>query len=140
MAGLPTFRRFNKSDFPASPNWFNNIFDSLNAYCEQTNSLLDQGLTIGQNVQGQKFSITFTTSASYSSGNFTPLTYSYTGGGKPNCLMIGQINRVDRVSITSPVSITDWTMNTNKSPYLITINYIAGLAANTQYNVTMVII
>ena len=137
---IPVFRRFNKTDLPAAPNWIEAIFNPLNVFCEQTVAALTQNLVIGENVQGQKFSASITTPTDYATGGFSPITYNYTGGGRPTCLMIGQINKLDGTLILLPAVITNWVLNVNKTPYLITINYIAGLDASTQYNITMVII
>jgi hypothetical protein len=137
---LPVFRRFNKGDLPAAPNWIENIFNPLNVFCETVTTTLTKNLTIGENVQGQKFTVTFTTLPTYTTGDFTPIRYNYTGGGQPNCLMIGNISRTDGTLMLLPPAVTGWSMNINKNPFLITINYIAGLDNSTQYNITLVAI
>lgn len=138
MAQLPTFRRFTISDFPTAPEWLSTLFNPLNIYCEQSINALNQNLTIGPNVQGLKHSATFTTSATYATGTFSPITFTYNGTGQPNCLMIGNIKRSDGVLILDPISITDWSLNINVSPFLFSVNYIAGLAPSTKYSVTFV--
>ena len=122
---------------PTAPNWVQNVFSPLNVFCEQTVQTLDKNLTIGQNVQGQKFSTTILTN---SSGLISPITFQYTGGGQPNCCMIGNISKADGTLITAPVSITSWLLNINTNPYMVTINYIAGLSASTKYVVTFVVL
>jgi len=134
---LPTFRRFTQSDVPTAPNWIGQVFNPLNVFCEQTVQTLNKNLTIGQNVQGQKFSTSVTTDGSSA---FNPVTFQYTGGGQPNCCFIGQILRADGTLITSPMSITSWFLNINTNPYTVTINYIAGLSASTKYNITFVVL
>jgi len=136
---LPVFRRFSQADVPTAPNWIGNVFGPLNTFCEQVVQSLNKNLTIGQNVQGMKYTTSFTTLSSYST-TFTPITFQYTGGGQPNCCLIGQITRSDGVVITAPAMITNWYLNINTAPYTVTINYIAGLAASTKYNVTFVIL
>lgn len=135
---LPVFRRFSQGDFPESPNWLAQVFNPLNVFAETTVATLNRNLTIGQNVQGQKYSTSFTTPAGYAGGDFATISLTYTGGGQPNCLMLGQITNVDGTLITTPVTITDWFLNLNQSPFVITIGYIAGLTASTQYRATFI--
>jgi hypothetical protein len=136
---LPVFRRFSQADVPTAPNWITNIFGPLNTFCEQTVQTLNKNLIIGQNVQGMKYTTSFTTLSTYST-TFTPITFQYTGGGQPNCCLIGQITRSDGAVITTPAMISNWYLNINTSPYTVTINYIAGLTANTKYNITFVVL
>lgn len=140
MALLPLFRRLNKEDIPNAPNWISDIINPLNTFQEQTLALLNGQLSIGQNVQGQKFTSSFTTPSTYATGAFTPIKFLYIGGGQPSCLMIGQITRTDGTAITTPVSITGWTLNINTSPYQAYITYIAGLSASTQYSGTFILL
>jgi hypothetical protein len=137
---LPVFRRFTLQDIPAAPNWMSNILTPLNLFCETTVSSLNKNLTIGDNVQGQKFSTSFTTPSDYSGGGFPTVRFAYTGGGQPNCLLLGSISRANGTQLLSPVSINDWFLNINQNPFQVTVNYIAGLAANTKYNVTFLVI
>lgn len=137
MAQPPVFRRFSISDYPTADSWVETMFSPLNVFCEQTVSNLTKNLSIGQNVQGQKFSTSFTTPSDYATGGFTKITFQYTGGGTPNCFLIGSISRTDGTAILTPVTITSAFSNINVSPLQVTINYIAGLAADTKYNITL---
>lgn len=136
MANIPTFRRFSAADYPTAPNWLGAVFGPLNLFCEQTVNSMNKNLTIGQNVQGLKYSTTFTTLSSYATGGFTPISFAYNGIGSPNCLLIGKISKSDNTNILKSVSITHWDLNTNYSPYQIVVNYIAGLDPSTKYNIT----
>lgn len=137
---LPTFRRFTQQDVPTAPNWINTVFNPLNIFCEQVVQILNKNLTIGENVQGAKFTTSFTTLSNYSSGGFTPITFTYNNGGQPNCCLIGQIANSDGTLITSPVSVTSWYLNLNTNPATVTINYIGGLTANNTYSITLLVI
>ena len=137
--GLPVFRRFSQADVPTAPNWINNILAPLNVFCEGTVSNLNKNLTIGANVQGQKYSTSFTTAADYTTANtFPSITFVYTSNGQPNCLLIGSLTRNDGTLITTPYSITSWQANINVNPIQITVFFIAGLADSTGYTVTLV--
>lgn len=137
---LPVFRRFIPSDIPNAPNWMQVILTPLNIFCEQVVATLNKNLTIGQNVQGQKYTTSFTTSAAYATGDFQQLTLNYTGGGQPNCIILGSIEKNDGSLILTPVTVTDWSMNINTIPMQVQINYIAGLAINTKYNITVLVL
>lgn len=133
MSTPPTFRRFTMSDFPAAPNWMENLFGPLNVFCEQTVNSLNKNLTIGQNVQGKKFTVTFTTTANYTTGDFLPIKFQYDSTNIPTCCILGNIAKTDGSKILTATSITNWSFNQNVSPAQVSIGYIAGLAASTKY-------
>jgi hypothetical protein len=108
-------------------------------FCETTTQTLNKNLTIGENVQGQKASITFTT-GSGSPYAFPIQKFRYTGGGIPNCCLIGRVQRADLQMITDPITITSWYLDLNTNPYTVVIDYIAGLAADTKYTITLLVI
>ena len=137
---LPVFRRFSQQDYPTSPNWLAQVFGPLNIFCEQTIQTLNKNLVVGENVQGQKFTTTVTTSTTYSLGDFQPLVFKYTGGGQPNCCIIGRIVNNDGTVITSPVTVTDWFLNLNTNPYTVSVGYISGLDNNAKYTITLLVI
>lgn len=137
---LPVFRRFSVGDYPTAPDWLGQMFNPLNTFAETTVQNLNKNLVIGTNVQGQKFSTSFTTTAGYATGEFTTITFAYTGGGQPDCCLVGRINNDDGTLITDPVTVTDWFLNLNRSPFQVTIGYVAGLQPSTRYNVTFVVL
>lgn len=138
MSNIPVFRRFTISDYPNAPDYMAQMFTPLNTFCEQTVSILNRNVAIGENVQGQKFQVRFTTDANYATGTFTPILFNYTGSGQPDQLLVGRVNNVSGATILTPVTVTNWFLNINKSPAVITINYIAGLAANETYVVSLI--
>ena len=133
---LPVFRRFSVQEVPDAPEWIEQVFNPLNLFCETTVATLNKGLTFGENVQGQIYSTSFTTSATYNTGDFPTITFNYTGGGQPLNCVIGRIQKTDGVKIITSVMVSDWNLNLNKSPAEVTINYIAGLENSKKYNVT----
>lgn len=134
---LPVFRRFAAGDYPTAPDWLPLIFNPLNTFAETTVATLNKNLTIGQNVQGLKYSTSFT---SNSLGEISPIVFQYTGGGQPDCCVIGQITKTDGTTITTPIAITDWSLNINTSPFLVTVNYLSVLESSKRYNVTFLVI
>jgi len=134
---LPVFRRFSTGDFPTAPDWLANLFNPLNTFAETTVTTLNKNLVVGQNVQGQKYSTSFRTDAFEL---FSPITFRYTGGGQPDCCLIGNITKSDGTTIGNPVAITGWNLNINTNPFTVSITNMSVLDADTQYNVTFLVI
>jgi hypothetical protein len=138
---LPVYRRFGIQDYPQAPDWLADVFSPLNVFCETTVSSLNKNLTIGQNVQGQSYSVNFTTLADYATGGFTPITFQYTSNGQPKNCILGKITRTDGENILEAVSIAgNWTLNINTSPYHVQINYVAGLQPSTKYSMNILVL
>jgi len=87
-----------------------------------------------------KYTTTFKTNVDYLVGVFQPITFQYTGGGQPNCCLLGNINTTNGTLIIFPVSITAWQMNINSNPFTIIINYVAGLDPETEYTATFLVL
>jgi len=137
---LPVFRRFSLQDVPDAPDWIEQIITPLNLFCETTVTSLNKNLTVGENVQGAVYSTSFTTLTDYATGGFTPIVFSYNGGGQPKNVIIGNLNRVDNEKILTPFALTSWNLNINTSPFRVNIVYIAGLAVGVRYNVTFFVV
>jgi hypothetical protein len=137
MSNLPVFRRFTIADYPNAPDYMQQFFSPLNTFCEQTVNVLNRNLSIGQNLQGQKLQTKFTTATNYSSGVFTPIQINYIGSGQPDQLLVGRVQNINGSTILTAVTVTDWFLNINKFPAVITINYIAGLSDNQTYIVNL---
>ena len=137
---LPVFRRYSVQDYPKAPEWLSQLFQPLNLFSETTVQTLNKNLIIGQNVQGQKYTTTFTTSVDYLTGKFQPIAFQYTGGGQPDCCLLGNITTTNGTLIIFPVSVTNWLMNINSNPFTIIINYVAGLDPETEYTATFLVL
>jgi len=138
---LPVFRRFAVQDIPNAPDWITQILSPLNIFCETTVSSLNKNLTIGQNVQGMKYTVSFSTGADYLTGTFSPIQFAYTSNGQPNCCILGSITRTDSTTpMLSAVSVVNWQLNINVNPAQVIISYIAGLDINARYTATFLVI
>ena len=136
MAQIPVYTRLTLSDAPNAQPWVGNMFNNINLFAEQNINALGS-LSIGQNVQGQISTTKFTTPATYTAGDFTQMNLNYKGGNIPSVLFIGKINNLNGTRILTPVTVTDWIANINVSPPQLKINYIAGLANSTTYQITL---
>jgi len=137
---IPYLKRLLKGDYTEAGPWLTDLLVPLNEMFLSINTTLNKNLVIGENVQGQKFSFTFTTDAAYATGTFTPITFTYNGHGKPNCCLVGQVTESTGATLLTPVAVTNWQLNINKNPYQVVINYVAGLSANTTYTIQFVVL
>lgn len=131
---IPVFRKLRVKAETADKEWLIDLYSNLNLFGEQVAGLFKSGANIGM-IQGQKFSTTITTDAA---GAFTPITFSYTGSGIPDCFVIGNISRPDGGAI-SATSITAASLNSNTNPATVLISGIAGLSPSVIYNLTVAV-
>lgn len=137
---LPVYRRFSIQDYAKAPDWLGQLFQPLNLFSETTVQTLNKNLLIGENVQGQKYTTTFTTPADYLTGGFQQITFTYTGGGQPDCCLVGSITRSDGLPILFPVTSPGWSLNNNTNPFTVVINYVAGLDPSIIYTATFLVL
>ncbi len=133
---LPVYRKFRLANIPDAQPWVNDMYSNLNLFGEQIESAFKNGTDINM-VQGAKFSTTFTTSATYNTGDFQNILFKYSGAGTPDCFLIGNISRQDGQVILIPPVITNVFLNNNLNPPVVTVGYIAGLSNSTTYNITI---
>lgn len=136
---LPVFRRFSLEDIPDAPEWIEQVIVPLNLFCETTVSTLNKNLTVGQNVQGTIYTTSFFTPSDYNFNGMAPISFAYDGGGQPRVCLIGRLWKVNGTKILSPWQLVDWSLNINTSPFRVNIAHIAGLEAQTRYNVTFLV-
>lgn len=141
MAQPPVFRRFTIADYPQAPTWLSLFFSALNIVLDQIVALFSKNLTVGDNVRGSWYTVSFTTPAGYAGGDFGAISYSYSGGGIPTSLSIASISDSTGTAILTPVSVAaGWRVDKNSAPYRIIVDYIAGLQPSTRYTVTLLAI
>lgn len=134
---IPSFREIRTRDFPEVPTWLESLMYPINSFLQLVSQAMQGQLTIGDNVQGQYKSITFTTLSDYSLGNWTVIDVSTSLVKKVDAVLIAQINKQSSIGevITLPVSL-DWKqVNT-----VVKLNYIAGLEDNVTYTAKLLIL
>lgn len=124
----PELKRFNEGDYPNAPSWFSEFLGVLNRFMEQVVLIMSKNITIGDNVTGRYFETTFKTQADYATGGFSRIFISWPFPVKPNTVLIAQISAAS--TILTPVSV-QWIYGSRG----LTITYIAGLTASTDYTV-----
>lgn len=129
-----------REDIPNAPEWIDALINPLNTFMEEVYFALDRDLELETNVKGAIRTITFTTRSDYSTAN--PATNGWIIqkindpiGRKPECVAIGQVTDKDSFSVvTDPVSC-----NWDYLNGVVRINYIAGLADSTKYEIKLLI-
>lgn len=134
---LPSVRRIDRSSLKEAPSWIEALLTPLNSFMQSVYALLDGGLTIGANVQGQFRSIGFTTPADYASGGFERLVISNPLRNPATCVIIAKISEATSADplLTSATSV-QW----SPDPDGVKIRYVAGLQADTRYSATFLIL
>jgi hypothetical protein len=136
---LLTPRRLNPADYKGAGSWASNLIQVLNLREEGLLDLINGRLSVGDNVNGQVTTVSFTTPSNYATGGFTATSFVYNGNGA-SCCLIGSITCTKPGGvITSPTSL-QWSFNNNVSPPSIQINYVAGLAAGQSYSMTVLVL
>ena len=123
------------------PSWVKNLLIPLNQFNEQVYNALSHNLTIGDNVVGDFYTISFTTPSTYGAGSppgFTNIKFiwNYSNIKAPEAVLIAQISpKSANTYITDAVGVPTWSYDSGT----ITVSYITGLAASTTYNVRFMI-
>lgn len=136
MGKIVDYRRLLKEDFKDAPAWLDRLIFPVNMFMEQTYSLFSN-LSIGDNIIGAYSNpITFTTSATYTSGDFTGISFQWRYPSiRAREMRISSIVRSDGVPIITPVTVVQWSQ---PQTTLVRADYIAGLANSTRYVVTLI--
>lgn len=134
MAKPPEFRRVLREDIPDAPNWVDPIITNYNLFLEQSYSLFNSNLTVGDNVTGRIYQTTFTTPSDYATGGFNSFQFAWSFFKNPEVVVVGKIEKVAGGIITDPVTVTSWSQPSANS---VKISYISGLAASTKYNIRL---
>lgn len=137
---LPEVKRLLREDFTdVEGEWVDRLIYPINSFNEQVYSLLDKSITIDDNIVGDIYTTTFTTSANYiSSRAFSPIQIPWSYSNQPRVLILAQINEVNSDNIiTNPVQVTDWKLT---NPGIIQVRFMVGLHNSTKYKVSFLIL
>lgn len=136
MAKLPEIKRISREDLPESPDWVNNLLSPVNSFMDTVYRSLNKSLTFQDNIQGAIRDLEFRTSATYTSGDFTPVAFSYGSGSvRPAGVLLLQIRAGSGQVIKQAVTL-QWSENNGT----VSIDYVSGLADSSQYFIRVVII
>lgn len=128
--------RFLVEDYQDAPAWLGRIFTPINRFIEQTLAVLDQGVSLGENIQARKYSTNLATSSSYSSGAFDSIQFSWTYGDLPSALLITRVVHQDGTLFLGTVGTPQWVYNSGN----IVVSYVPGLANSKNYTINFLAI
>lgn len=140
MAALPEFRRLNVEDLRGAGPWVSTLINPINTFNEQVYNLLNKQLQIGPNVSGMVFTTTFTTRSDYATGGWVPIVFNFTGSVAPTSCLLGSIDKTNPAGLILEATSLIWSFNINTSPAQVSIDYVAGLAASTTYQATLLLL
>lgn len=137
MAKLIPVRPIRREDVPEAPGWLNRILYSLNPFMAQVSSALNKNLTLDENIDAQKKRLTFTTSSTYTSGDFEEISFPRTTKNRASgiLLMTIAIDQDNYSPITEAVSL-QWREANN----VLYITYVSGLANSTEYVMNVLVV
>lgn len=130
MAFLPTVKSIRREDIgPEAPDWVDNMLGPLTTFMEAIYSALNKQLTFQENIACTIRDFQFSTSSTYSSGDFTAITFPSGLKNKPiGCMILQILNASDASVIKQAVSLS-W----EDLSGTIRINYVSGLDDSTKY-------
>lgn len=140
MANLPEVKRLLREDFTeVKGDWIDKLIYPINMFNEQVYSVLNKSLTFEDNMAGDIYTTTFSTSSRYiSHKEFSVINIPWSNRAAPRIILIGKINEAETSNIiTNPVSITDWIQT---GPGVIAVRFIVGLHNSTKYNISFMIL
>jgi hypothetical protein len=125
--------------FDKSDSWVPILINPLNQSFTDIYNALNSNLTIGDNIVGTKQVVKFKTSATYTSGSFTNISFIWPGSVKnpPFEIRVGKVEvpSFQSVILTS-VTVNRWIFNAASST--ISIQYITGLANSSTYTINII--
>lgn len=131
MANVPEKQQIVPEDFrPDEQELAAKIADPVNTYIEQLNGILDNGLTIADNLRAEIRVVNVT--------GGQPTTFSYARSSKPVGLwVIDYSNITDPTEVLSVAVQAKWSYDGRGN---ITLNNVTGLTGGEKYNITLIAI
>ncbi len=131
---LPTIQRFQKQNYPGSPDWFTRFISDLNSFTEIVWNILNQNITPSDNIDSQVYSFSVLAGAAASDNT---LNFQSTMNHNPAAMLVGSV--VDQAAYSVPLTAAvgvQWT----QSGTTINITGISGLVAGETYTITVVLL
>jgi len=131
---LPIIQRFQKQDYPGSPDWFTRFIADLNSFTEIAWNILNKNITLADNVDSQVY--TFPITAGLTAADNT-LSFELTMNHPPSAMILGGV--VDQAAYSAALpaaAAVQWT----QSGTAIRITGISGLVPGQTYSVTVVLL
>lgn len=131
---LPTIQRFQKQNYPGSPDWFTRFISDLNSFTEIVWNILNKNLTPADNLDAQVYTTQVLAGPASTDAAFQ---FQMTLNHPPSAVIIGNVLDLEayQAALTVPVWC-QWTI----SGTTIFITSITGLVDAHNYSITFVIL
>jgi len=131
---LPPVQRFQKQNYPESPDWFTRFLQELNSFTEVMWNILNKNITVADNLDAQVYTTTLLAGASASSNT---VNFASTLKHVPQAVIVGGV--LDTTAYATPPTAAVWASWTFANPQ-IQINSISGLTNGRTYQLTFVVL
>lgn len=136
MAFLPTVKSIRREDIgPDAPDWVDNLLGPLTTFMEAIYSALNKQITFQENIACTIREFQFSTSSTYTTGDFEVITFPSGLKTKPIGCMILQILNTSNASVIKQAVSLHW----EDLSGTITIRYISGLDDSTKYSMRVLV-
>lgn len=139
MSNLPEIRRLMVEDFSdVEGDWIERLIYPINQFNEGVYNVLNQGISITDNIIGSVVTANFTTLSDYiSAQNFNAVSLLWKYKTQPKVVLMGRIYETDSTSIMKSAAImTDWIYTAGQ----VQVRYITGLKNSTKYTATFLLL
>lgn len=123
MSKITNSRKIAGEDFPEQKTWINKLLGPLNTLLQDLILILNNGITLADNVKSQSYSIRLVSDGSRTNSSFS---WKWTKNQNPSIMVIGQL--IEEGSTTVPAVGFTWQM----SGEAVVCN-ISGLSASKTY-------
>lgn len=133
MAAPPRERQWTVEPPPDSGDWFSEALPQIQSFISAVTFALTAQLSRADNFRSQKKTLSINTA---NDPNF-PYTFDCTLGAVPEEIRVAQVKIITPGGIISePMTCTQWELIEGAK---IRIHNITGLAANTKYEITLIV-
>ena len=139
MSNLPEIRRLMVEDFSdVEGDWIERLIYPINQFNEGVYNVLNQGISITDNIIGSVVTANFTTLSDYiSAQNFNAVSLLWKYKTQPKVVLMGRIYETDSTAIMKSAAImTDWIYTAGQ----VQVRYITGLKNSTKYTATFLLL
>ncbi len=130
---LPVIQRFQKQNYPGSPDWFTRFLSDLNQFTETVWNILNNNITPPDNMDAQVYTTSVLAKATVAANAFS---FQSTINHSPLAVMVGAVN--DQAAYKSPLNSAvgiQWTY----SGGTISVTGVSGLTTGHTYSITLLI-
>jgi hypothetical protein len=131
---LPTIQRFQKQNYPGSPDWFTRFISDVNSFTEIIWNILNKNVTPSDNMDAQVYQTTLLAGAAASNNT---LSFQSTLKHTPQAVIIGAVT--DQAAYSGAFSsavFPTWSFSGTS----VSIVGITGLTSGHTYSITFVIL